>query len=82
LVSGFIEGEGSLVISVIKNNKVSNGILLNPEFNVVQHENGINILHSFKVLFDNYGNVLKKSGSEKVYVFSSKCKKICIAFLF
>ena len=72
MVSGFIEGEGSLVISVIKNNKVSNGILLNPEFNVVQHENGINILHSFKVLFDNSGNVLKKSGSEKVCVFSLK----------
>jgi len=65
-LGGFIEGEGTLVISILKNNKVSNGILLQPEFSVTQHENGVNILHSFKVLFDNSGNVLKKSGSEKV----------------
>jgi hypothetical protein len=39
---------------------------------VAQHESGINILHSFKVLFNNLGSVQKKSGSDKVWVYSIK----------
>jgi hypothetical protein len=33
-LGGFIEGEGSLTISIIKQNKAPHGILLQPEFNV------------------------------------------------
>jgi len=40
--------------------------------NVTQHENGINILNSIKILFDNKGNVLRKSNSKNVYVYSIK----------
>jgi hypothetical protein len=65
-LGGFVEGEGALVVSIAKNAKVTNGLVLQPEFNVAQHENGLNILHSFKVLFENLGSVHKKSGSEKV----------------
>jgi LAGLIDADG endonuclease len=71
-LSGFIEGEGALVVSIVKNDKVTHGVVLQPEFNVAQHENGINILHSFKVLFNNLGTVHKKSGSDKVWVYSIK----------
>jgi hypothetical protein len=60
------------VVSIVKNDRVSSGISLNPEFNVAQHENGINILYSFKALFENSGNVFQKSGSEKVLVYSLK----------
>lgn len=56
-----MEGEGALVISVVKNSKVTNGVVLQPEFNVAQHENGINILHSFKSLFGGLGSVQKKN---------------------
>jgi hypothetical protein len=60
------------VVSIVKNDRVSSGISLQPEFNVTQHENGINILYSFKALFENSGNVFQKSGSEKVLVYSLK----------
>ena len=71
-LGGFAEGEGALVISVVKNDKVTNGIVLQPEFNVAQHENGLNILYSFKCLFENIGSVHPKSGSDKVWVYSIK----------
>lgn len=67
-----MEGEGALVISVVKNSKVTNGVVLQPEFNVAQHENGINILHSFKSLFGGLGSVQKKSGSAQVWTYSIK----------
>jgi len=71
-LGGFIEGEGALVISIVKDTRLKNGISLKPELNVVQHENGIDILHSFRLIFNNKGNVLKKSGSDKVWVYSIK----------
>jgi hypothetical protein len=71
-LGGFVEGEGALVVSIVKNDRLSNGISLQPEFNVAQHENGINILYSYKALFENSGNVLQKSGSDKVLVYSLK----------
>jgi len=64
-LGGFVEGEGALVVSIVKNDRLSNGISL-------QHENGINILYSYKALFENSGNVLQKSGSDKVLVYSLK----------
>jgi len=71
-LGGFTEGEGSLSISIVKFNKAPHGILLQPEFNVAQHYNGITILKSFKVLFNNKGQLHKKSGSDKVWVYSLK----------
>ena len=71
-LGGFIEGEGALVISIVKDTRLKYSISLKPEFNVVQHENGIDILHSFRLIFNNKGNVLKKSGSDKVWVYSIK----------
>ncbi|KAG0632614.1 hypothetical protein HOY80DRAFT_996332, partial [Tuber brumale] len=64
-LGGFVEGEGALVVSIVKNDRLSNGISL-------QHENGINILYSYKALFENSGNVFQKSGSDKVLVYSLK----------
>lgn len=71
-LGGFIEGEGSLVVSLVKNAKVTYGLTIQPEFNVVQHENGINILYSLKAIFKDKGSVHKKSGSEDVWVYSLK----------
>lgn len=70
-LSGFIEGEGTLVVSITKSNKITNGLILQPEFNVAQHENGVKILYSLKSLF-NKGSVHRKSGSDKVWVYSLK----------
>jgi LAGLIDADG endonuclease len=71
-LGGFIEGEGSLTISIIKHDKAPYGILLQPEFNVSQHLNGLKILESFKLLFNNKGQIHKKSGSKNVWVFTLK----------
>lgn len=65
-LGGFIEGEGSLTISIVKNEKAPHDILLQPEFNVAQHKNGLNILNSFKSIFNDKGHILKKSGSKNV----------------
>lgn len=71
-LGGFVEGEGALVMSISKNSKVTHGLAIQPEFSVAQHENGIHILYSFKSLFANLGSVHKKSGSDKVWVYSIK----------
>lgn len=69
---GFVEGEGYLTISIIKHDKAPHGILLQPEFNVSQHLNGLIILESFKLLLNNKGQIHKKSGSKNVWVFTLK----------
>ena len=45
-LGGFVEGEGSLLVSIVTNSKVKHGVVLQPEFNVTQHESGLNILNS------------------------------------
>ena len=65
-LAGFVEGEGSLIISVVKFDKAPYGVLLQPEFNITQHISGIDILKSFKILFNNKGQIHKKSGSNNV----------------
>lgn len=71
-LGGFVEGEGSLVVSIVKYDKAIYGILLQPEFNVAQHVNGLSVLKNFKVLFNNKGQIYKKSGSSNVWVYSLK----------
>lgn len=71
-LGGFVEGEGSLTISITKNDKVKFGLVLQPEFNVAQHESGVKALNSFKHLFNDSGSVHKKSGSLYVKVYSIK----------
>lgn len=71
-MGGFVEGEGSLLVSIVANPKLKHGIALQPEFNVTQHINGLNILNSYKLLFYGLGNLNKKSGSNDVWVYSIK----------
>ena len=71
-LGGFAEGEGALVVSITKSDRVNNKIFLQPEFNVAQYENGLNILYSYKAMFNNLRQISKKSGSDKVWVYSLK----------
>jgi hypothetical protein len=71
-LGGFVEGEGSLTISIVRNKKSIYGFLLQPEFNVSQHKNGLPILNMFKILLNNKGSILKKSGSKNVWVYALK----------
>ena len=80
-LGGFVEGEGSLTISIVRHKNSPHGFLLQPEFNVAQHKNGLNILNAFKILFLNKGNILKKSGFENVWVYSLKGRSNLIDYL-
>jgi hypothetical protein len=62
-LGGFVEGEGSVSVSIIVNQKFKYGVQLQPLFSVNQHVNGIEILRSFLPLFDNLGSLHAKSGS-------------------
>lgn len=70
-LGGFTEGEGSNTVTINVAKTFKYGVDIKPEFNVAQHVNGIEILNSYKELF-NAGSVVKKSGSDNVYVFKIK----------
>lgn len=70
-LGGFFEGEGSMSVSVSIDKSFKFGVNLQPVFNVTQHKNGLNILHSYKDLFEA-GSVVPKSGSPDIWVFTIK----------
>lgn len=70
-LGGFVEGEGSNSVAISVNKNFKYGVNIQPIFNVSQHKNGIDILYSFKELF-NGGSVVAKSGSPDVYVYTIK----------
>ena len=70
-LGGFVEGEGSNSVSISINKDFKYGVNIQPVFNVSQHKNGLDILNSFKELF-NCGSVVKKSGSPDIYVYTLK----------
>ena len=67
----FVEGEGSNSVSITIHKDFKYGINIQPVFNVSQHKNGLDLLNSFKELF-NCGSVVKKSGSTDIYVYTLK----------
>ena len=71
-LGGFVEGEGSVSVSIVVNQKFKFGVQLQPLFSVNQHVNGIEILQSFLSLFDNLGSLHSKSGSPDVWVYELK----------
>ena len=70
-LGGFVEGEGSNSVSISVHKDFKYGVNIQPVFNVSQHKNGLDILNSFKELF-NCGSVVEKSGSPVIYVFTLK----------
>ena len=79
-LAGFVEGEGSMSVSVSVNHKFKYGINIQPVFNVTQHKNGINILNSFKELFEG-GSITEKSGSSDIFVYTLKGYKNIIKYV-
>jgi uncharacterized protein YunC (DUF1805 family) len=51
-VVGFVDGEGCFHIAINKNDSMTLGYQVLPEFTVVQHEQDIKVLHAFKSFFD------------------------------
>nr|ALA63883.1 putative LAGLIDADG homing endonuclease [Symbiochloris reticulata] len=65
---GFITGEGSINVSAKKDNGAKFGIVIDPEFSITQHINGVSLLflafRSFKT-----GSLRYKSGSNATLVY-------------
>nr|YP_009710801.1 LAGLIDADG endonuclease [Macrolepiota fuliginosa]QFZ98750.1 LAGLIDADG endonuclease [Macrolepiota fuliginosa] len=70
-LGGFVEGEGSMSVSVTIHKDFKYGVNIQPIFNVTQHKKGLDILNSFKELFVE-GSVLQKSGSPDIFVYTLK----------
>jgi hypothetical protein len=70
-LGGFVEGEGSISVSVTIHKDFKYGVNIQPIFNITQHKNGLNILNSYKELF-NAGSIVQKSGSPEIYVYTLK----------
>lgn len=70
-LGGFLEGEGSLCVSIKNQNKK---IRIDPEFNICQHKKGIIHLIGFMFLFKT-GGISFKSGSNATYVFKITNRK-------
>jgi hypothetical protein len=74
-LAGFIEGEGSLIVSIKKHPTSRFGYVVDPEFFLYQHESGKPILQGAKNLFRS-GNIYLKSGSTNVYVYAVTSRKV------
>jgi hypothetical protein len=57
-ISGFVDGEGTFYVGINKNNSMTIGYQVLPEFRIVQHERDIELLRQIKKYF-NCGVVRK-----------------------
>lgn len=67
-LAGFIEGEGSLSVSIKKHKTAKFGILLDPVFNITQHVNGVSNLYLAMCVFST-GRLSYKAGSNATLVY-------------
>ncbi|MEW5816488.1 MAG: LAGLIDADG family homing endonuclease [Spirochaetota bacterium] len=68
-LAGFIEGEGSMCVSIKKHPSSKYGYLIDPEFFIYQHIRGRKILEMAQTIFMT-GRIYPKPGNEKVLVFA------------
>lgn len=68
-LSGFVDGEGSFSVSIIKHPTQKIGWMINPCFQVYQHEKHREILEIFKYVFKT-GSIYRKSGIHPVLNYS------------
>ncbi len=68
-LAGFIEGEGSLTVSIKEHPSAKFGYYIDPEFFIYQHKNGKTILELAKKIFQT-GKIKPKSDNKDVLVFS------------
>ena len=68
-IAGFVDGEGSFSVAIIKNPSGKRGWLINPCFQVYQHQNHREILELCQEVFKT-GHIYRKSGTHPVLNFS------------
>ncbi|MCS7219670.1 MAG: LAGLIDADG family homing endonuclease, partial [Thermus sp.] len=84
-LAGFIEGEGSLCVSVKYHPGARYGVLVDPEFYIYQHVSGRPLLEMAQRVFGT-GRIYPKPGNPQVLVFCidarRSLKERVIPFLF
>ena len=75
-LAGFIEGEGSLAVS-IKKHPSRFGFIASPEFFLYQHESGRPLLELAREVFGN-GSIAPKPGTPQVLVFRVASRKVLL----
>src|SRR5207249_663815 len=73
-LAGFIEGEGSLTVSVKHHPTARFGFLVDPEFYLYQHESGRRLLELAQDVFQT-GRINPKSGSPKVLTYGITARR-------
>ncbi len=73
-LAGFVDGEGTFSVAIIRHPAQRLGWMINPVFQVYQHEKHREILELFREYFGT-GNVYRKSGSHPVLTFSIDSRK-------
>ena len=68
-LAGFVDGEGSFSVAIIKTDMQKFGWAINPCFQVYQHEKHREILEVFKFVFQT-GTIYRKSGIHPVLNYS------------
>lgn len=68
-IAGFVDGEGSFSVAIIKSPFKKGGWFINPCFQVYQHQNHREVLELCKEVFKT-GNIYRKSGTHPVLNFS------------
>ena len=68
-LAGFVDGEGSFSVAIIKHPMYKLGWMINPCFQVYQHEKHRNILELFRYVFKT-GTIYRKYGIHPVLNFS------------
>jgi hypothetical protein len=67
-LAGFVEGEGSLCVSIKRHPTCRHGYYVDPGFFLYQHESGRALLELAQSIFGS-GTISRKSGSEHVLVY-------------
>ena len=65
-IVGFVDGEGCFHVSINRNEKMTLGWQVLPEFRVVQHEKNQNILECLRTYF-GFGSVVVNHGDRKEF---------------
>src|SRR3990167_10135688 len=68
-IAGFVDGEGSFSVAIIKHPFHKIGWMINPVFQVYQHEHYRHVLELCKFVFQT-GSIYRKSGIHPVLNFS------------
>lgn len=68
-IAGFVDGEGSFSVAIIRHSFHKTGWMINPVFQVYQHQNYRHVLELCKFVFKT-GSIYRKSGIHPVLNFS------------